>query len=214
MTTHKVEQGECLSTIASKNGLTWRQLWEHPDNAALREKRKNPNILHPGDEVAIPEKKRPSVALALDGTTTVTRRRADHRPLVLRVVDANGAALTDTEYKLVPTGTAERRGRTDKQGVLREELPLSVKQAKLEVGELRFDLDIGHLNPLERTDDDGVSGAQARLKNLGYRTGKIDGKLGPRTEAALRAFQTDEGLDVTGTLDEPTRTRLAARHGC
>ncbi|MEZ0231045.1 MAG: peptidoglycan-binding protein [Planctomycetota bacterium] len=214
MTTHRVQQGECLSSIAAQHGMTWRQLWECPANESLREKRKNPNVLHPGDEVSIPEKKRPSVPLELDGTRTVTRRRAGRRQLELRVVDAAGKALADKEYKLAPKGGGERKGRTDARGIVREELPTSVQEATLEVGPLRFELDIGHLNPLEHTDDDGLSGAQARLKNLGYRVGKIDGLWGPRTEGAIRAFQRDERLEVTGKLDAATRTRLAARHGC
>lgn len=33
---------------------------------------------------------------------------------------------------------------------------------------------------------------------LGYYTGKIDGKMGVTTKAALRAFQRDQGLGVPG----------------
>jgi peptidoglycan hydrolase-like protein with peptidoglycan-binding domain len=38
--------------------------------------------------------------------------------------------------------------------------------------------------------------------------GKADGVWGPKTESALRNFQTQNGLEVTGTLDEPTARAL------
>lgn len=214
-TTHTVKQGECLSRIAAARGLAWREVWEHPDNEPLRKRRKDPNVLHPGDVVKLPASTgRPSVPLELDATTTVVLRRPGHEPFELRVLDADGAAVADADWTLTPAGGgAALTGRTDAEGVARGELPVEVEQATLEVRDLRFDLDVGHLNPLEETDDDGVSGAQARLHNLGYRTGPIDGIVGPRTQGALRAFQAAEGLEVTGALDEPTRTRLRARHG-
>lgn len=51
--------------------------------------------------------------------------------------------------------------------------------------------------------------AQRRLARLGFDPGAPDGRLGPRTTAALRAFQRSIGLSVTGQLDEATRTELA-----
>lgn len=214
MSTHVVKQGECLASIAARHGLTWRQLWDDPGNAPLRERRKDPSVLHPGDEVAIPPEGPPRATLALDAVTTVVRRRRGHRPLVLRLLDDDGAPLADADYRLTPAGGEARAGKTDAAGVLRDELPVDVVAARLEVGERTFALDVGHLNPLEDTADDGVSGAQARLVNLGYRPGRVDGVVGRLTRAALRAFQADEGLEVTGDLDAPTRTRLRARHGC
>ncbi|HTV25202.1 MAG TPA: peptidoglycan-binding protein [Polyangiaceae bacterium] len=38
--------------------------------------------------------------------------------------------------------------------------------------------------------------------------GKADGMWGPKTESAVRNFQTQSGLEVTGTLDEPTARAL------
>jgi N-acetylmuramoyl-L-alanine amidase len=86
--------------------------------------------------------------------------------------------------------------------------------AGMTIGELTRTVLIGHLNPLLNTDDDGCSGAQARLVNLGYGTGEIDGEMGSMTQAALREFQADHGLEVTGELDQATIARLAEKHGC
>ncbi len=51
--------------------------------------------------------------------------------------------------------------------------------------------------------------AQLRLRYLGHDPHGIDGFLGPRTRAALRAFQVQAGLPATGEPDEATLQALA-----
>lgn len=55
-----------------------------------------------------------------------------------------------------------------------------------------------------------VAQAQERLDALGLSPGPIDGVMGSRTQDALRAFQRKNDLPVSGELDWPTRTALAA----
>jgi peptidoglycan hydrolase-like protein with peptidoglycan-binding domain len=62
----------------------------------------------------------------------------------------------------------------------------------------------------KNADRDPVKGAQRALKTRGYDIGEPDGMLGPKTRAAVRAFQKDEGLKVTGRLDAETMKRLEA----
>ena len=60
--------------------------------------------------------------------------------------------------------------------------------------------------------DSGVTAqikeAQTALRAAGYEVGAPDGVAGPRTVEAIRRFQTDKQLPVTGTLDETTLTAL------
>jgi len=49
---------------------------------------------------------------------------------------------------------------------------------------------------------------QERLRRAGYNPGAVDGVPGPQTVAALRQYQTAQGLAVTGLLDEATRKAL------
>ncbi|MEG0975118.1 MAG: peptidoglycan-binding protein [Comamonas sp.] len=51
--------------------------------------------------------------------------------------------------------------------------------------------------------------AQQRLNELGYDVGTPDGAAGPRTQNALRSFQQDQGVPVTGRLDQATMRYLA-----
>jgi lipoprotein-anchoring transpeptidase ErfK/SrfK len=50
--------------------------------------------------------------------------------------------------------------------------------------------------------------AQVALDRQGISCGSLDGRLGPQTRSALRAFQQKSQLPITGLLDEATRARL------
>ena len=55
-----------------------------------------------------------------------------------------------------------------------------------------------------------VKAVQKALSKEGYSV-KADGKLGPKTEAALMKFQKDNGLKVTGKPDAPTAAKLGVK---
>lgn len=53
-----------------------------------------------------------------------------------------------------------------------------------------------------------IKEAQQKLAAIGYNPGPADGKTGGRTVAALKLFQKDKGLPITGRLDAETVARL------
>jgi peptidoglycan hydrolase-like protein with peptidoglycan-binding domain len=55
-----------------------------------------------------------------------------------------------------------------------------------------------------------VRRAQERLAAAGFDPGPVDGVVGARTRAALRAFQEARGLDPTGEPDGSTLAELGA----
>ena len=59
-----------------------------------------------------------------------------------------------------------------------------------------------------RTSDETVRRAQEALERAGYEVGTPDGQLGPRTVAAVKRFQTDRYLPLSGNLDETTLAAL------
>ncbi|MBQ9253110.1 MAG: peptidoglycan-binding protein [Clostridia bacterium] len=63
-----------------------------------------------------------------------------------------------------------------------------------------------------RRDDSGddVKTLQSRLKELGYFKGRVDGKFGAQTASALKAFQTDHGLEADGVAGKGTYAVLFA----
>ena len=60
-----------------------------------------------------------------------------------------------------------------------------------------------------------VAAVQEMLNNLGYDAGPNDGLMGPKTRGAIREFQTDAGLPVTGRIDSELVAQLQsnAAHG-
>jgi peptidoglycan hydrolase-like protein with peptidoglycan-binding domain len=56
--------------------------------------------------------------------------------------------------------------------------------------------------------DDTIRRAQQALERAGYGIGTADGQMGPRTVAAIKRFQTDRYLSVTGQLDQTTLAAL------
>jgi peptidoglycan hydrolase-like protein with peptidoglycan-binding domain len=57
-------------------------------------------------------------------------------------------------------------------------------------------------------DSQTVRQVQKTLNDRGFRTGGVDGRMGPQTQAALVNFQRSEKLQPTGKLDRPTLAAL------
>jgi peptidoglycan hydrolase-like protein with peptidoglycan-binding domain len=55
---------------------------------------------------------------------------------------------------------------------------------------------------------DELDGVQGALAKLGLDPGKADGMMGPKTRAAIRAFQKSAGVAVDGDLGPITRGAL------
>ncbi len=51
---------------------------------------------------------------------------------------------------------------------------------------------------------DNLKLVQERLKREGVYAGPVDGEMNAQTEAALRAYQQQQGLPVTGAVDRET----------
>lgn len=83
-------------------------------------------------------------------------------------------------------------------------------------GELRFNADyIPGVSPYEPLSEgsrgDAVVALQQKLIELGHLDGKADGIYGKGTAAAVKAFQTAEGLEATGEADAATQEALFAK---
>lgn len=211
---HIVEQGECLSSIAGKYGFqNYRAIYEHADNADFRRRRPNPNLIYPGDELVIPEAPL-EVFVCKTGQLNRFVVKRPERKLHLKLRDGEGEAIAGADYELSIEGDPDpRKGQTGNEGEVEELIPFDATSAKLLIGELVLEFEVGHLNPMFEVKDDGVSGIQARLANLGYFWGSGDGQFGEDTEAAIRLFQEDHDLDVDGLITDDLRTKLAEVHG-
>jgi hypothetical protein len=60
---------------------------------------------------------------------------------------------------------------------------------------------------------DELIDVQHRLTDAGFDTGGADGRIGPRTQSALRAFQISAGLVPDGFASSEILQRLPAKRG-
>ncbi|HZI16823.1 MAG TPA: peptidoglycan-binding protein [Myxococcus sp.] len=210
-TIHIVKQGECLSLIARRYGFSdYKKVYEHPDNAALRKKRPDPDVLFPGDEVVIPELAGKAERLSTGRVSRFTAKRPK-RYLRLVLEGEDGQPLGGKPFTLTVDGEVIE-GTTDGEGAIDEQLPLQASHAELECEGLSWSLQLGHLNPLRDVPENDISGAEARLLNLGYAF-EPTGRMSTPFRSALRAFQHQHGVEAHGNLDAATLDKLKERHG-
>jgi hypothetical protein len=211
MPDYTVKQGECLESIAKQHGYFWQTLWDHPRNADLRQRRKDPDVVFPGDVVHIPERSEKSEPGATELRHKFRRKGVPSR-LRIALKDEDDEPRAGLPYTLVIDGQV-LSGTTDGDGALQHPIPPNAQRGTLTVRppddeEEHYDLQLGHMDPVTET-----SGVQARLNNLGFDCGKVDGLLSPRTQEALRAFQAKHRLETTGKPDEATQQKLKDEHG-
>lgn len=169
---HLVTGGECMASIASRYGFRdYRALYDHPDNAELKRKRPNPNVLAPGDVVAIPDlavEKSESLAVDRAHRVRVVRPKKELRILF---EDARGEPLASVPYLFEVEGAEPKSGNTDGSGMLKERVPIGATRATVTFAGRTLRLRLHDLRPLSETDDEGARGMRDRLKNLGYHLG-------------------------------------------
>ena len=128
MANHVVKQGECLSSIAKSCGLDWEHLWTLAENSELRKKRKNPNILLPGDVVVIPERRLRIEDRPVDQGHTFVKK-GESVKLKIRLLAA-GKALANETYML-KVGGQNLQGSTDASGLLEQPISHDVTEGEL-----------------------------------------------------------------------------------
>lgn len=221
-TQYTVKQGDCISSIAYAHGFFPDTIWNHSDNSQLKQKRKNPNLLLPGDIVVIPDKELKEVSKPTEQEHKF-RKKGVPAEFRLRVLDeaapaSSGASQpadkprANVPFRFYIDDTLHKEGQTDGDGYVKCSIPPNAAQGRLvlEPGtdkETALLLNFGHLDPIEE-----VSGVQARLRNLGFDCGDEDGEIGPQTKEALKSFQSKNGLDATGELNDSTRDKLRQAH--
>jgi len=207
MLKYTVGQGDCISSLAKRFGFPAKTLWDHPSNQTLKQARKNPNILKPGDVVCIPDKTLKEESRPTDQHHCF-RKTSETAQLQLRLLD-EGKPRAGESYTLYIDGI-DVQGQSDSEGWIRQPIQPDAKEARLLLngGAEQHVLKLGHLDPV-----DSVSGVQARLRNLGYYGGPADDQMGQELVVALKAFQRNNKLKETGQIDASTQSALKSAYG-
>lgn len=208
---HAIRNGDHVVRLAYMGGHSSVDgVWQHSNNAELREARPDPGVLAEGDVVHVPD------APPRSFDRLATRRK--HRLVVelpqakLRVVlqRSGGVAYAGVMCRISVDGE-QHRVTTDAHGCLEFEIGPQTRTVDLVFADEFVQLAVAHLQPV-----DTVVGVHARLENLGYRPGALDGNTPVDRVAwrgAVEEFQCDHGLVVDGEVADASRQALLSAHG-
>ncbi len=198
-----VRDGDCFLSIAADKGFAWKTLWNDPGNADLKQQRKDPTVLLPGDMVTIPDRKISPAPIATGKRTTFKRKGIPVKFRLRMLVDDK--PRPSGPYRINIDGEW-RAGQIDGDGYIKEKIPPYLKEATLIVGppeaQETFTLEFGAVAPLET--DQGV---RTRLGNLGFDV------TGDDLSGPISAFQEKIGLNPSGAVDDATRAKLKEKFG-
>lgn len=219
--THTVQPGETLHSIANAYGFRdWRRIYDHPENQALRDAGRTPDVLFAGDVVHVPTLEPKWVSCQTERVHEFVVSRPPYAFAVeldgLPATHAGGAYRLDAEGEVI-------RGHVPASGRIRHDLRRPIKSVTLTIdpvsptdpandeeptSPLELEFSVGHLDPVSE-----VTGVQGRLANLGFYEGEIDGDAAQHTRSAIAEFRRTEGLPDGESIDSPMSDRLAQRHG-
>ncbi len=208
---YTVAAGDCIHSIAYRAGVPFQRLWDH--NGALKNLRKDPAVLAPGDQVTIPAKRTAKVAKKKTSATHTFRRKETSWKYRLQIlmgdqVRDNIACEVAVDGKDVPVKKSgqwvEFPIRPDaKEAVVKLAVIHGVKESPQAAEKLEYKIKLGHLRPV-----DTPEGQEDRLRDLGYYLAWPEGAT-PALADVLRLFQLCQKLDpADGVANEATRNKL------
>jgi len=197
-----------VAQIAWRHGIgDAMKVWDHPENAGLKARRGDPNLLHPGDRLFIPVVS----ASTSDVATGMVHRfviRVPKSRLRLAVHDEDNQPLASRPFKL-KLGSKTHEGTTDGNGIIDVAIPVTATSGELEIDDHVLPIFVGQLDPVAEP-----SGVGGRLENLGFLRSQGVRDPDEALQAAVGRFQAQHGLEVTSEINDETRHELEERHGC
>ena len=207
--THNVEEGDCISSIAFENGFFPDTIWNHPNNKTLQEKRKDMNVLMPGDAVYVPDKRIKNVAQPVDGTYRFKYKGVPAR--LNLIIKYYGEPCKSEPYQIDIDGR-QTKGTTGADGSISIPIPPDAKKGKLVVGEgdrqVEYVIDLGRLDPIDQ-----IRGFKQRLASLGYDPGELDGDVSEVFKDSIRLFEAENGMRCTGEINDTNKAKLMEVYG-
>ncbi|HHH29707.1 MAG TPA: peptidoglycan-binding protein [Polyangiaceae bacterium] len=213
MKPYVIKHGDHLLKLAHLMGFDADKVWNDGANAELKAARSDPTMLQAGDILMVPDEPKKQLDLKHE-------EKNDYVAKVPKI--AVSVAVTDDDEPLaneayVVEGLGDDTERTtDGDGMVSFEAPVHVREVTVRFVnvDLTFRLGVGELDPID-TD----AGVRMRLTQLGLYGPKLAGedqyveRDDSQLAAAIAAFQSRSGLEVTGEMDDATREALLEAHG-
>ena len=119
---YQLKQGDCIYCIAEKYGVMAETIWNHPSNVQIKEERKNPNMLSPGDIIILPDKRIKEVREQTNQVYKFTTKWKNHQHWIeIELIDDDDKPISNKKYMItLPDGTL-KEGTLDQNGWARVE---------------------------------------------------------------------------------------------
>lgn len=235
---YTVNEGECIASIAYGAGLPWQRVWNDPNNANLKAKRKDPNVLYAGDVVYIPDLHLQEESCNTDQNHKFKLKNMQAKLRVQFLTldpdddpDESSASSDPSKYEdpdFRPQSKPEKpranvhywveidgnctAGHTDGNGFVEVPISPGAQGGRIILNPNTAAEEIYGLKLGDMDPSDEVEGAKKRLNNLGYFCGE-GSEITPDFQATLSVFQEISGIPITGELDDATRAKLKDVHG-
>ncbi len=214
MKPYVIRQGDYLTKLAHTKGFDAEAIWNDAKNEDLKNKRKDPQQLQPGDILYISDGSTPKLPVTV-GSSNDYVARIPKVPVLLRL-QIGGEILEKEPFIILGVGPKPIEGATDEHGYLKTEVGVNVREieVRLPARDRTLRVRVGNMDPLNE-----LSGLQKRLTHLGFYQPSYAGTENyeacdpKQIMAALAAFQSAQKLPATGKLDEDTAKALVAAHG-
>ena len=119
----------------------------------------------------------------------------------LQIFDHNGKPIANTKYELCLDGV-RISATTDGQGWIKEFDSIGIQDCSLQIAGYTYLISFKN----EHTED--IVYWQSLLNALGFNAGPLDGIKGRQMTQAIRSFQRQTGLNVTGNINEETKKKM------
>jgi hypothetical protein len=213
-TQYKVKPGDHLTAIADSLGLEDTDtILSQPGNSALAD-RKHPEMLSPDETLAIPDLKPRTFTLATGQRHKLTVKIPKAK-LCVGLVTFVGQPSSAAQAEVTLEGKAPESKSLD-DGKLELPIAPACAQATIKLAasdehkpDVSWNLQLGHL-PRAESDD----GLFTRLRNMGYYRAVADELDARERRSAIEEFQRDQGLKLTGELDDDTKAKIEDVYGC
>ncbi|MBL8175825.1 MAG: peptidoglycan-binding protein [Bryobacterales bacterium] len=204
---HTANGGDSVESIAYEHGHFWETVWNDGANSKLRAERKDHNILEEGDVVSVPDLRQKEVAKPVDQRHRF-RRKGVPSKIEVRLTEHDDEPRVGVNYS-VKMGKRTVSGTTDGDGWIRFAVMPDVRKGVISLpDDESYGFEVGTVRPATL-----LKGVQGRLRNLGYFKGALDGMESEELAEAIRWYQRDRKMAVTGEADAAVMDALESAHG-
>lgn len=212
-----IRQGDYMTKLAHVRGFDAEEVWKDPKNDSIRAIRPNMDILAPGDVVHLPKEPKEGLEFTKESTNKY-KAVVPKVDLTVTFNDDEGKPMADQTYVLegleragqAESGAPKEEHKTDGSGVAKFSVPVTVREVTVRFTKrnMAFVMRVGDMDP-----EDESTGAQKRLVNLGYLPPDLPrDAYAAYMPSAIRSFQKDKGLPITGAFDAATLKALVDAH--